>query len=417
MSDRKKVSLLFIGTELTKGTIQETHGRYMAPKLNDLGLDVKKIILLPDEMEISEDVKRETDQSDIVILTGGLGPTSDDFTREVVAEVCGCPLEFNEDLWNSIVSRYDHLSGSANRNQAYVPEGFSVIPNDRGTAPGLKGVVGSALVFLLPGPPREMRGMFDNYVFPLLEKDYGKYKEGILEVSCFLVCESGLEEACRDISSGKVTWGTRAQERRISLYVKGGEEQDRLSFVRSLKGYFGEERIRMGDIDLPEYVSSLLKDAGVRIASAESCTGGLFGKLITDYPGSSDVYTGGVIAYANDVKRGYLEVSEDILNRSGAVSRETAIEMASSVRDSTGSDIGISFTGIAGPGGGTSENPVGTVWIGISSGKSGDWAKRFNFTGSRERIRLKAVLTGFLLLEMSIKGENSLDTRGMWQYS
>ena len=417
MSDKKKVSLLFIGTELTNGTVQDTHTRYITPRLGEIGMDVRSVQLLPDDRSITGDLKREADLSDIVIVAGGLGPTSDDLTREIIAEAAGSRLLFDQRLWESITERFEYLSGAANRNQAFVPEGFEAIPNRRGTAPGLTGSIGDTLVFVLPGPPREMQGMFDEEVFPLLRRQYGFYKADMLEASCFLVCESGLEEACRSIPADGLTWGTRVQRRRISLYIRGGNKESRVSFLHSLQNHFGEERIRQGDIDLPAYVFNLFREKKKKMACAESFTGGLFGKTITDFPGSSEVFSGGVITYTVETKEKYLGINRDQLDDFGAVSRVTAVEMASSVRKISAADFGISFTGIAGPGGGTEKTPVGTVWIGISSVEGGASAFPFSIRGSRDRIRSKAVIIGFLLLEMSIKESKSLDSKRMWQYS
>jgi len=378
VSDKKKVSLLFIGTELTNGTVQDTHTRYITPRLGEIGMDVRSVQLLPDDRSITGDLKREADLSDIVIVAGGLGPTSDDLTREIIAEAAGSRLLFDQRLWESITERFEYLSGAANRNQAFVPEGFEAIPNRRGTAPGLTGSIGDTLVFVLPGPPREMQGMFDEEVFPLLRRQYGFYKADMLEASCFLVCESGLEEACRSIPA---------------------------------------DGIRQGDIDLPAYVFNLFREKKKKMACAESFTGGLFGKTITDFPGSSEVFSGGVITYTVETKEKYLGINRDQLDDFGAVSRVTAVEMASSVRKISAADFGISFTGIAGPGGGTEKTPVGTVWIGISSVEGGASAFPFSIRGSRDRIRSKAVIIGFLLLEMSIKESKSLDSKRMWQYS
>lgn len=417
MSDKKKVSLLFIGTELTNGTVQDTHTRYITPRLGEIGLDVRSVQLLPDDRSISRDLKREAALSDIVIVAGGLGPTSDDLTREIAADAADCALLFNQRLWESITERFEHLSGTANRNQAFVPEGFEPIPNKRGTAPGLTGSIGEALLFILPGPPREMQGMFDEDVLPFLRRKYGFHKEDMLEASCFLICESGLEEACKNIPSKRLNWGTRVQSSRISLYIRGGNKESRSAFLCSLQKHFGKERIRRGNIDLPSYVFGLLREKKKRISCAESFTGGLFGKTITDFPGSSEVFSGGVISYTVETKEKFLGIDRSLLDSSGAVSRETAVEMALSVRNISGADFGISFTGIAGPGGGTEKTPVGTVWIGLSSMEGGEYAFPFTVSGSRERIRSKAVIIGFLLVEMSLKENKSLDSKRMWQYS
>ncbi len=420
MSVRKTVSLVFVGSELTKGIIQDTHGRYMASVLTEDGFKINRIMILPDDPSIDKDIGNEIGRSDVLIITGGLGPTSDDITREIIAGVSGGKLLFDSGLWDEISKRFtggSGKSGGSRKRQAYVPEGFDPIPNTAGTAPGLKGKIGSTVVYVLPGPPREMRLMFDSAVLPELRELSGVLRQEVLEASCFLICESGLEEACADNASEGVTWGTRAQEDKISLYIKGGSAEARTGLLKSLKDRFGDELIKEGNVDPAVSVSELLHAGGLTLSCAESLTGGFFSKRLTDIPGSSKIFYGGMVTYTDSVKSSYLGIDAGLIASAGAVSEDVAVSMAGSIRRRTGTDYGISFTGAAGPESVSDKVPVGTVWIGLSGPSFGERAFLFRFTGTRKRIRIKAVTAGFLLMEMSLNKGDSLDSQRMWQYS
>ncbi len=416
MSSKADVSLLLIGTELTNGTIQDTHGRYIASRLTELGFTVKKISLVSDDLSGTEDLRNLTGCSDVIIVSGGLGPTSDDITREMLAGLSCGSLVFRQDVWEDIASRYDVRKGQSNRRQAFVPEHFTIIQNTEGTAPGLRGTVDSTLLYALPGPPHEMRTMFDRAVVPDLVQNFHLEPAEFLEATCFLLSESLLEDVCGRFPRSGVTWGTRASEGGIHLYLRGGIKQEREAFLEFLQEHLGKERLKEGAVDLPSHTVSLFKDLKYSFSSAESCTGGLFSKLVTDVPGSSDVFPGGVVSYSSGTKAAYLGLDRSEIETHGAVSGETAAAMAQSVRELSGSDIGISFTGIAGPGGGSTEVPVGTVWIGIADRDGDVRTFPFRFKGSRNRIRRKAVSAGFLLLEIWVTEKKRLDSYRKWQY-
>ncbi len=416
MSSKAYVSLLLIGTELTNGTIQDTHGRYIASRLTELGFTVTKILLASDDLSTTDDLRNLAACSDIVIVSGGLGPTSDDITREMLAALSGGSLDFKQDVWDDIAARFDVRKGQSNKRQAFVPEHFSTIQNTKGTAPGLKGTVGNTLLYALPGPPHEMRRMFDRAVVPDLVQSFHVETEEFLEATCFLLSESLLEDACGKFPRSGVSWGTRAGEGMIHLYLRGGMQQEREAFLGFLQEYFGKERLKNGSVDLPAYTVALFKDLEYTLSSAESCTGGLFSKLVTDIPGSSEVFPGGVVSYSAGTKAVYLHLDRSEIETHGVVSGETAAAMAQSVRVLSGSDIGISFTGIAGPGGGSTEIPVGTVWIGIAGHDGEIRTFPFRFKGSRDRIRRKAVAAGFLLLEIWVTEKKRLDSYRKWQY-
>ena len=401
---------------MTNGTIQDSHGKYIAAVLTEMGFEVKKIALIPDDISAAEELRSQITSFESVILTGGLGPTSDDITRELLADVAGADLVFRADVWGDIAARFDVGKQVSNKRQAYVPETFAAITNKKGTAPGLRGSIKGALVFALPGPPHEMRTMFDRDVVPDLQRSFHVFPGDYLEATCFLVCESGLEDACNSYKQKGVVWGTRAGEWGISLYLRGGSRKTRSAFLVYLQDHFGKERIKEGAVNASVFLLNLLQKEEVCLASAESCTGGLFSKMITDIPGSSTVFTGGVTSYTSAAKAAFLGLAKNDIDRFGAVSKETAAAMAHGIQKRSGSDFGIAFTGIAGPGGGSDTIPVGTVWIGIA-GSDGDVRTfPFLFRGSRSRIRQKAVLAGFLLLEIWVTEKKRLDSYLKWQY-
>lgn len=414
--DNSRIALISIGTELTNGTIQDKYGKYIAEKLSGMGFEIRKIVFVPDDLGIAEELKTQVTSCDCVILTGGLGPTSDDITREMLAKTAGVDLVFRDDVWKTILSRFDVNKNKSNKKQAFVPEHFTTIPNNRGTAPGLKGTIGNTVVYALPGPPRELRAMFDKDVIPDLKSIFKTKEAEFLEATCFLLCESGLEDACASYEQQHVSWGTRAGEDSISLYLRGGTSDERENFLQYLQQYFGKERIKKGKIDLSQALVTQLAVSRSTLSCAESCTGGLFAKMITDIPGSSNVFFGGVVSYSNSAKHLFLKIEEEKIQYSGAVSSDTAESMAQAIQVLTGTDFGISFTGVAGPGGGSKEIPVGTVWIGVSSKDGKSRTFHFVFRGSRERVRKKAALAGFLLLEIWLTDKKRLDSYGECQY-
>ncbi len=416
MLSKTTVSLLLIGTELTNGTIQDTHGRFLSSRLTELGFTVTMITIVPDDLSSVEALRNSVAGGSVVIVTGGLGPTSDDRTRQMLAELSGGELVFHAEVWDDISSRFDVRKGQSNRRQAFVPEHFTTIKNMEGTAPGLQGTVGAARVYALPGPPREMQAMFDRSVAADLAEHYHIAAEPFLEATCFLLCESGLEDACGTCVQEGVTWGTRAGGEGISLYLRGGSAPERERSLHLLQEYFGRERLKAGAVHLPAYTLSLFRAAGKTLSCAESCTGGLFSKMVTDVPGCSDVFPGGVVSYSPGTKAAYLHLDREEMENRGVVSGETAAAMAKSVREGSASDIGISFTGIAGPGGGSRETPVGTVWIGIAGSDGDIQTFPFRFSGSRDRIRRKTVTAGFLLLEIWLTERKRLDSYRKWQY-
>ncbi len=416
MSERT-AHILCVGTELTEGIIQDTHLRAISAHLTSLGIVVRAGVVIPDDHEVfTETLSRAVQEADLVIVTGGLGPTSDDLTRQVVAEVAGVPLETHPEVWDAIRRRFPGTEPpAANRVQAMAPGGFALIENHNGTAPGFHGTVGTALVIALPGPPRELGPMYRESVEPLLETRFGRGAGGgILWATSMLVPESALEEALRAARpSGapaaggeRVSWGTRLDEDRIAFSLRGGTEQEREEMLSRVITSLGDMKIRRGEVRPASLLMDALKARGETAATAESCTGGLIGKMITDIPGSSAVYWGGFVTYSNEAKVKLLGVREETLSIHGAVSEETVKEMAEGARQRSGASLGIAVSGIAGPEGGSAEKPVGTVWIGASYGGGDARAAHFLFSGGRDMIRRRATAASLLFAEAVMEGKS-----------
>lgn len=402
--------MLSVGTELTDGKITDLHGRYLAGELREIGAKVGRVILLPDDRKaFLDELSLCARRFQVVIITGGLGPTSDDLTREVVAACANVDLEFHDDLWAEIVERMTGRGGGApipepNRRQAYIPAGFAPLRNAHGTAPGFTGTLpDGAVVVALPGPPRELRPMFEGAVRGLIRRTFELATGGgpgdELAATAFLTSESALESALQASRRDGVTWGTRVDDTRIAFFLRGSTENARVDMLRSVAEKLGHEHIRRGEVEAAELVFDLLRKRKQTLVLAESCTGGLIAKYITDLPGSSSVLWGGFVVYSNDAKIRSLGVREETLLRSGAVSEAVVLEMAVGAIEKSGATFGVSVSGIAGPEGGTAEKPVGTVWIGVAGNFAAPVSRRFDLRGDRSRIRRHSAVAALLLLE------------------
>jgi nicotinamide-nucleotide amidase len=415
--ERNGAAIFSLGTELTEGIIQDTHGRFLASLLTSWGIRVEKICQLRDAPEIQQELREEAARRRLIVCTGGLGPTSDDISREVIAAAAGRSLEFRSDLWDTIRQMYDLSKAEANKRQASIPQGFTVLPNEWGTAPGFWGEASGTLFIALPGPPRELHNMCDRYLGSILQEQMKAIPAGFTTATTFLVPESVLEDACSRNRLPGVHWRTRVEPYRIHLYVEGEREAERERFVQLLGSDLGSELVRFGDVE-PARV--LLREATARgktIAAAESCTGGMLGARITANPGSSAIFWGTAVVYADEAKQGMLGVAADTLERSGAVSEAAAVEMAEGVLELSGADTAAAITGIAGPGGGSDEKPVGTVWIAVTSREQQPQARLFHFGNRRELVRRRSVVAALLMLEMMVKGNVSIDSVDQWHYS
>lgn len=372
-----RIEVLNTGTELLLGKTVNTHAAWIGRALFLLGLRIERQTTVPDGEAIREAMMEAIERCDALIVTGGLGPTSDDLTREITAEVLGIELITDEAALRSIESFFA-LRGrpmvEANVKQALSPVGADVLPNPNGTAPGiyvpprLNGRSQCA-VFLLPGPPRELHPMFQVEVVPRLRALAGiEHPPSALELKFTGIGESdfhqGIDARLAEVPG--LEFGYCAHIGEVDLRLIGGPdviEQGRIIALREFAAFLVSE----DGSSMEQTVVRLLREKNKRLAVAESCTGGLVANRITDVPGASEVFTCGFVTYANESKIAQLGVSAETLAACGAVSEEVAMEMAAGALRASGADIAVSVTGIAGPGGGSGEKPVGTAWIGLAT--------------------------------------------------
>jgi nicotinamide-nucleotide amidase len=409
--------IISAGTELTEGIIQDTHVRFLASELASFGFSVLRGVQIPDSVPLFRaELARAAEEACLVIITGGLGPTSDDLTREMVAEAAGVPLEFHPEAWEALLARFPGRTVSdTNRKQAHAPRGFALLPNPNGTAPGFHGALGNALVVSLPGPPSELRPMFSQSVLPLLRARFGGFSDAdVLWATALMVPESSLEEALRACSRPGVSWGTRVEEDRIVFSLRGGARDDRAAFLDALVQRLGLVRIRKGETRPALLLTEVLLARAARLVTAESCTGGLVAKYMTDLAGSSRVFWGGFITYSQSSKIGLIGVEDALLREHGAVSEEAVRAMAGGAIAVSGAEVGIAVSGVAGPDGGTPEKPVGTVWMAAALKAGRSDAHKFTFTGSRDMIRRRSAVAALLLGEAVLLGREFLDSRAKW---
>ncbi len=371
-----RAELINTGSELTLGFTINSHLGYIARQLASIGLRLdRQVAVADDRTEMRAVIGEALQRSDVLIITGGLGPTSDDFTRDVVAELLDRELVRDEAVATHIVERIRKRRIRLPESiyvQALVPVGAQVLPNPNGTAPGLAIDEGGKLVLLLPGPPRELKPMFEEYVLPVLEKHFGA--EPRFDCRTFKVV--GLAESIVEEKVAPVLADLPDLE--LGYSAKMGEVEVRIISDLKSTADEAEKRIRtaladniygIGDARLEEVVVKILTAARQTITTAESCTGGTIANRITNVSGSSEVFINGCVTYSNESKIRLLGVSEKTLASHGAVSEEVAREMAEGVRTRSSADFGISTTGIAGPTGGTPEKPVGLVYIGFATSK------------------------------------------------
>ena len=395
------IELVTIGTELLLGLTLDTNGAEIARALAAHGVRVTRRTSVADRPgEIREAVADALRRTGAVLTTGGLGPTRDDITKKVVAELYDAPLEFNEIVWGNLLERFARLERTppqSNRSQAEVPRGAVVLRNRWGTAPGLWLEGAPGMTIMLPGVPLEMRKLLEHEVVPRLAARSSGSVIRSLQVRTSGIPESALAERLghieQEITPVSLAYlpGLDGVDLRLSAWDLPGEEADRKlrSAADLVRTRAGESVYGEGESDLAALVLAEARSRGLRLAVAESCTGGLVGARLTEIPGSSDVFVGGVIAYDNAVKLDLLGVAAAVLEQYGAVSEPAARTMAEGAAQRFGVPAALSVTGIAGPSGGTAVKPVGTVWVGCVLDGAIE-AKRFLFHGTRHEIRARA---------------------------
>jgi nicotinamide-nucleotide amidase len=398
----RRVALLSTGDELVTGRTVDTNANFITDKLVAIGLDVVAILVVGDYPDrIRWAWEQALDQADVVLSTGGLGPTADDRTTETIAALTGRPLLLDESIAERIRQMFaamGRVMPENNLKQAHFPEGATVIPNALGTAPGFRLAIEhggrTRHLVVLPGVPREMKPMLEQSVIPWLQGEGGTGDVFVSRVfQTFGLSESALDEmVARCISEDEARIAFRAAFPQISVRLTVQDDPARAAprleaLAARLRAHLGEFVYGEGDTNMETVVGHLLAQRGLTLALAESCTGGLVGDRITDVPGSSAWLLGGVVAYSNAAKVAQLGVAEATLERHGAVSEQTAEEMAIGARRAFGSDLGLAITGIAGPDGGTAEKPVGTVCFALAS-SSGVISRRYKLWGTRDWVKI-----------------------------
>ncbi|KXZ14720.1 competence/damage-inducible protein A [Bacillus atrophaeus] len=405
----KKAEIIAVGSELLLGQIANTNAQFISKELAEIGINVFYHTAVGDNPErLKQVIRIAEERSDFIIFSGGLGPTKDDLTKETIANVLGRPLVLDDEAFQSIEDYFKKTKRTMspnNRKQALVIEGSDVLANKFGMAPGMLTEHEARLYMLLPGPPSELHPMFENEAKPLLLEKLGSNEKIVSTVLRFFgIGESQLEADLEDIIDAQTnpTIAPLAADGEVTLRLtaKHADESETERLLKETEAVIldrvGEFFYGYDDTSLVKELSKACKEKGMTLSSAESFTGGLFAEWLTDLSGASQLFAGGVVCYSNEMKQHTLGVKPDTLQQFGAVSKECAGELASGIKRLTGSDIGISFTGVAGPEGQEGHAP-GHVFIGIfADGK--EEVHEFNFAGSRTGVRKRAAKYGCHLI-------------------
>ncbi|MCX7748990.1 MAG: competence/damage-inducible protein A [Clostridia bacterium] len=404
--------ILAVGTELLMGQIANTNAQYISARLSEVGVNVFYHSVVGDNSRrLKECLNIALERSDVIIMTGGLGPTRDDLTKETVSEIFNRKLELHKESLQKIEGFFERLNRPMTENnikQAYFPQDAIIIENAKGTAPGCIIEDKNKVVVMLPGPPSEMKPMFEDTLMPYF-KEKSKYRIVSKYLRIFGVGESALEEKIMDLIEGQTnpTIAPYAKEGEVTLRITAKcekyESPDEMMqpVIAEIKKRIGHAVYSVEDKNLEEVVGELLISRNITISLAESCTGGLLSNKLTGIPGISKVFNRAVISYSNESKIENLGVKPETINKYGAVSKETAEEMALGIRNASKTDIGLSITGIAGPGGGSEEKPVGLVYLAISHSE-GTECKEIKVWGDRNRVRNVTCLYALDMIRLHI---------------
>jgi nicotinamide-nucleotide amidase len=404
-----KAEIIAVGSEMLTPYRVDTNSLLLTDELNKLGIEVaRKVIIGDDRAGLRETFREAMERAELVIAIGGLGPTEDDVTREAVAELLGRKLILDEEIVKHIQERFRRFGrqmSESNKRQAMVPEGATVLENKRGTAPGLWMEAQGRIVILLPGPPNELKAMFEAQVRARLEKISSGRRLYARELRVAGMPESDLDQRIAPIYKEYADAQTTilAAPGEIQIHLRAWSEDAAAAgrmldeMVERIRFALGEAVFTIQGEDMEAVVAMLLNQNRATIAVAESCTGGLVAQRLTSIPGSSSYFLGGVVCYSNELKSAWVDVPEELIAAKGAVSAEVAITLAEGIRRRTGAMLGLGITGIAGPGGGTPEKPVGTVHIALAN-DAATKERAMHFPGDRERIRLYASQTAMDLV-------------------
>ncbi len=417
----RTAEIICVGTELLMGQVINSNANFLASELVSLGISSYRQIVIGDNMErLREQIAASAKRADLVVMTGGLGPTSDDITMEAAAGVAGKKLELHAESFDNIKHFYQRICRNmpqSNKKQAMLPADATVFLNKNGTAPGAMFLCNAAnpddpdhraVLILLPGPPSEMRPMFLEQVRPFLEKhNSARFRTEFIRL--YGVGESAAEERVKDLIDAQTnpTIAPYASEGeclfRITQRMEAGKEEDMISpIVEIFKERFGDYIYEVGQRSLKEVVFDLLFERGMTISFAESCTAGMASSEFVDVPGSSKVLMGSIVAYDNGVKEQLLGVTKDVLTDMGSVSRECAEQMAVGCRKLLNTDIAVSITGIAGPTAYGTNKPVGLVYLALAD-KDGTEVSEINLSGNRMRVRRVSVLHAFNMIRKRLQ--------------
>lgn len=398
-----KAEIITIGTEITTGSILNTNSKYLASKLLELGIETYYHTSVDDNVErIKEVIDISLKRADLIVTTGGLGPTQDDITKEIISEALGLKLIDDEDMLEIIKEKFNSLNRKMSLNnlkQAKKPEGSIFLNNNIGTAPGIFIKRANKTIVMLPGPPIEMETMFNNEVIPLIKQDYYIINRSINVVD---IGESQLEMELRDLINidPDINIATFPKESEVEIKIIGKsynreDLEDKVEyFIKIIENRFRDYIYGYDNVPIEEIVFKILKEKNYKIGFAESCTGGLISGRLSRIPGASQVLDRSIITYSNKSKIQELGVNPLTIDKFGVVSEETAIEMAKGLLNREDIDIALSITGLAGPEGGTDEKPIGLVFMCIAN-RNKAMPIRCNFIGNRENIQNKAVTKAF----------------------
>lgn len=393
--------IIGIGSELLLGQIANTDAQYISQRLSELGINVYYHTVVGDNLErVKKVLKTATSRADLIFTTGGLGPTMDDLTKEAIADFLGLPMVLHESSKEAIEGYFKRSGREISENnyrQAYFPQGSLVMENNNGTAPGAIIEKDNKIFVVLPGPPRELIPMFNDFVMPYLEKKSSeKITSRVLKI--YGMGESTMEDKIKDLLKNQtnptIAPLSTPSELTLRITAKTSRDESPDYFLdpieEEIKKRLGDVIYGHGEDSLESVVIDLLQKNKITIALAESCTGGLVSQRLTSIPGASKVFLEGITSYSNESKALRLAVDESILKEYGAVSSETAEEMALGLLKTSNADLTLSITGIAGPEGGSIEKPIGLVYIGIASKSGFLKVNKYNFTGNRHRIQVSA---------------------------
>lgn len=416
-----KAEIICIGTELLLGQIVDTNASYLAGELAGLGIDLYHKSTVGDNLErIITTLGQAWERSDILLLSGGLGPTQDDLTKEAVAGLLGEELEFNPEAWEQVCVYFKKVNRTIpenNRRQAMFPKSGQVICNFSGTAPAMLVEKDKHILISMPGVPSELKKLWENTFKPYLRQQLQREDSSALDsllVRMVGIGESAMEEKIIDLikeqTNPTIAPYASLGEVSLRLTAKSGTEQNNWDLIEKtleqIKGRLGEYIYGYDRVNLETVIGKMLKAKGWRLGLAESCTGGLIGHRITNVPGSSVYYCGGVNSYSNQLKTNLLGVPEETLIKHGAVSPETAKAMAEGIRKIIGTDVGLATTGIAGPDGGSAEKPVGLVYLAVALPDQTIVERRI-FPSDRLGNKESAAQAGLVLLWKSLKRSRS----------